>query len=93
MPEPYPRAEFQQSRFRRRCCSLDWDAQPLPGPPHQRRIAGRVGRRQPQKPAGLRRQSIQTPTETLLDLARQRPRAGKPEPACQLLRRKAPRQL
>ena len=44
-----------------------------------------------QQPPGLRGQRVQLPPEALLDPARQRHRAGQPEPARQLRRASAPR--
>jgi hypothetical protein len=59
MPEAHPRAELRQARLGRRRSRLRRDPQPPGGPPHQRRITGRVRRRQPQQPHGLGRQGVQ----------------------------------
>ncbi len=45
------------------------DPEHLSGPPHQQRVAGRIGRRELQQPPGLLRQGIELPPEALLDPA------------------------
>ena len=69
MPEPHARAELHQVRLDRRSARLDRDPEHLGGPPHQQRVAGRIGRRQLQQPPGLLRQGIELPPEALLDPA------------------------
>jgi hypothetical protein len=93
MPEPHPRAELRQPRLRRRPRRPGADREPPGRPPHQHRVAGRIGRRQLQQPPGLRWQGLQLPPEALLDPPVQRYRAADPEPARQLRRREPPRQL
>ncbi len=91
MPEPYPRTELGQPRLRRRSRGLGTDPEPARGPPHPHRIAGRIGRRQQQQPPRLRWQGVDAPAEAVLNPPRQR--AGQPEPARQLRRRRRARQL
>ena len=93
MPEAHPRPELGQARLGGRRHRLERDAQPPGGPPHQRRVTGRVGRRQPQQPPGRRRHGVQLAAETVFDPAGQRHRPGKPEPARQLPGRQPARQL
>ena len=57
MPEPHPRAELGQPRLRRRPGRPGADREPPGRPPHQHRIAGRIGRRQLQPAAGSARAS------------------------------------
>ncbi len=84
VPEPHLGPEFHP------------DAQPLRRPPHQRRVAVRLGRGQQQQPPGLVRQGRQLPPEAALDPPRQ-PRAGQctrqAEPAGQLGRGQPPGQF
>ena len=68
-------------------------SRPAARPPHQRRIAGRLGRRDQQHPPGLRGQDLRLPPETLLHAAQPRHRTGHPEPAGQLRDRQPSRQL
>ena len=93
MPEPHPRAELGQPRLRCRPGRPGADREPPGRPPHQHRIAGRIGRRQLHQPPGLRGQRLQLPPEALLDPPVQRYRAADPEPARQLRRRQPSRQL
>jgi hypothetical protein len=93
MPEPHPGAELRQPRLRRRLRRPGANREPPGRPPHQHRIAGRIGRRQLHQPPGLRGQRLQLPPEVLLDPPRERHRAAAPEPARQLRRRQTPRQL
>jgi hypothetical protein len=58
MPEPHVAVELDQSGLHGRRARLDTDAQPLGCPPHQRPIAGRVGRGQLQQPPGLGGQGV-----------------------------------
>ncbi len=85
MPEPHLPAELHQPRMRGRLTRVRRDRQPAGSLPHQRGIAGRIGRRQLQQPPRLARQGSHLPAEALLDRAGQRHRAGQPEPARQLL--------
>src|SRR5215472_6561020 len=57
------------------------------GPPHQRRVAGRAGRRQLQQASAVGCQSLDPPPEGLLNTPSEWCRTGQPEPACQLSRR------
>jgi hypothetical protein len=93
MPEPHPRAELNEPGLHGARRRPGRDAEPGRGPPHQRRVTGRIGRGQQQEPPGLRWQSAELPPEALLDLPRQRHPAGQPEPARQLIGRQSPRQL
>ena len=93
MPEPHAGAEFQQAGLGCRRRRLRGDPEPLGCPPHQHRIADRLGRRELQQPPGVGRKRVQPPPEALLDPPRERHRAGEREPARQLRRRQAPRQL
>jgi hypothetical protein len=61
MPEPHPGAELCQPRLRRRPRRPGADRVPPGRPPHQHRIAGRIGRRQLHQPAGLCWQHLQLP--------------------------------
>jgi hypothetical protein len=58
MTEPHPDPELGQAGPDRGPRRLNGDAQPCGRPPHQRRIAGRIGRRQLQQPPGLDRQRV-----------------------------------
>jgi hypothetical protein len=93
MPEPYPGAELRQPCRRRRSGRRRVKADPPGGPPYQRHVAGRVGRRQLHQPPGLVGKCLDLPTEAVFDPLVQRSRAGKPEPAGQLTRRQSPGQL
>jgi hypothetical protein len=93
MPEPHPGSKLDQPRLYRWCPRQDADAQPPGRPPDQRRVTGRIGRRQLQQPPGLVGQSLQLAGEAVLDPARQRCRARQAKPARQLRRRQAARQL
>ena len=84
MLEPHPAAELDQARLPRWVRCVSRDGQPLGGPPHQRPVAGRIGRRQLHQPSGLVRQGVQLPGEAVLDPARQRSGTGQPESAGQL---------
>ena len=93
MAEPHPGAELGQAGVGRGRRRVGADPEPGGGPPHQRRVAGRVGRREQQQAPGLVRERADAPAEALLDAARQRHRAGEPEPAGQLGRRQSAWQL
>ena len=93
MPEPHPRAELRQSRLLGRPRRPGTDREPPGRPPHQHRIAGRIGRRQLHQPPGLRWQRLQLPPEAVLDPPVQRYRAADSEAARQLRRRQPSRQL
>jgi hypothetical protein len=92
MPEPDPGAELGQAvlgRGSRR-------AAPIPSRAAARHTsAGRRSARPPRAAAaaGSRGQGVDAPPEALLDAARERHRAGQPEPARQLGRRQFPWQL
>ena len=86
MPEPHPAAELRQLRRRGRAGRGGSDAQPSGGPPHQRRVAGRVGRGQLQQAPRRLGQRLDLPPEAVLDPPGQRDRAAEPEPARQLRR-------
>jgi len=49
MPELHPGADLQQAGLGRWSRRLSRDSEPLSSPPHQHRIADRIGRRQPQR--------------------------------------------
>ena len=66
--------------------SLVGDAKASGCPPQQRRVADRVGSSQQEQAPGRLGQRRDPAQEALFDPARQRPRAGQPEPACQLRR-------
>jgi hypothetical protein len=91
MPKPHPGAELQQPSLGCRRGSRSPNSQPLGRPPHQQRLADRIGRRQLHQTPRLGPKSIQPPPEALLDPPRQRHRAGQPEPepARQLRRRQS----
>ena len=91
MPELHPRAELGQTCLCRRSRGQGADPESPRGPPHQHRIAGRIGRRQQQQPPRLRRQGVNTTAEAVLNPPRQR--AGQPEPARQVRRRRRARQF
>jgi hypothetical protein len=93
MPEPHPGAEFGQADLGRGRRRLDADPEAGGRPPHQCRIAGRIGRREQQQPAGWPRQSTDPAREAGLDAARERCGAGKPEAAGQLGHRQSPGQF
>ena len=78
MPEPNPGAELRQAPLRRGRCRLAADPEPPGGPPYQRRVPGRVGRRHQQQPPGLLRQGVDLPPEAVLDPPRQRQPAARP---------------
>ena len=52
-------------------------------------LPGRLGRHEQQQAPGPSGQSLDAPPESLLDAARERHRAGQPEPARQLRRRQS----
>jgi hypothetical protein len=83
----YPAARSRTPPATLRSQSSSGAARTLPPgrPPHQHRIAGRIGRRQLHQPPGLRRQGLQLPPEALLNPPIQR--ATEPEAARQLRRR------
>jgi hypothetical protein len=83
MTELHVSTELGQAGVGGRRCRPGTDPQPLRCPPHQARVAGRIGRRHQQQPAGLGRQFPDPVPETLLD-RRDRYRAGEPETACPL---------
>jgi pimeloyl-ACP methyl ester carboxylesterase len=93
MPEPHPRAELRQPRLHRRCRRAGADREPPGRPPHQHRVAGRVGRGQLDQPPGLRRQRVQLAPEAVLDPPGERYRGAEPEPARQLRCRQPAGQL
>ena len=93
MPEAHLRAELDQARRRRRRRRVGRDPERGRRPPHQQRIADRLGRRDEQQQPRRRRQRRQPLPEALLDAARQRRAVGQPEPARQLRGRPAARQL
>jgi hypothetical protein len=55
MTEPHAGADLQQTGLGCRRRSLGPDPEPLGRPPHQHRIADRIGRRQLQQHAGVGR--------------------------------------
>ena len=67
--------------------------QPRRGPPHQRGIAERLGRRDKQQAPGLVGENFDPPAEVLFDAAGQSRRGGKPKSARQLLRSQSTGQL
>jgi hypothetical protein len=67
MPEPHPGADLQQAGLDRRGRRLGADAKPLGCPPHQHRVADRIGRRDQQQRTSLLRKGLQPPPEALLD--------------------------
>jgi hypothetical protein len=69
------------------------DPEPVGRPPHQRRVAGRVGRCKQEQLLGLLRKGADPPPEALFDAARERDRTREPEPAGQLGQSQSPRQL
>jgi hypothetical protein len=69
MPEPHPGTELHQPGRRRP--GPDRDLQLARSPPHQQRVTGRIGRRQRHQPPRLLRQTLELPTEAVLDPARQ----------------------
>ena len=58
MPKPHPRAELDQARLDRGRRRFGADPQPRRGPPHQRRIADRLGRGDQQQAPGLVREDV-----------------------------------
>ena len=93
MTEPHPGAELEQAGLGRRRRRRSRDPEPPGCPPHQARVAGRVGRRELQQAPGLGRKSADPPPECLLDAPRDRYRVRQPEPARQLRRGHSPHQL
>jgi len=93
MTEPHPGAELDQPGPGRRRRRLGADREPPGSPPHQARVAGRVGCCELQQAPGLGRKSVDPPPEALLDPPRDRYRAGESETARQPRRRHPPRQL
>ena len=93
MEEPYSRPHLDQAGVLRRARRPRIDPGQGTCPPQQRRIPGRVGRRQQHQPPRRLGQQLQPPPEALLDPPRQPRRPAEPGPARQLGRRHAPRQF
>ena len=93
MTKQHPGPELEQAGLGCRRRRLRPDAQPLGCPPHQHRLADRLGRRHQRQKSGLSRKSLEPPPEALLDPPRERSPAGESETARQLRRRQPPWQL
>ena len=93
MTEPHARVELDQPGLDCGCRSVSPDREPLGRSPNQRGVADRVRGRDLQQAPCLGRKPVEPPPEALLDPARQRHRAGEPEPARELSGRHPPRQL
>ena len=93
MTERHPLPQRQQALRLDRACRRLGDPEPLRRAPDERRIAeGVCGSEQQQAPR-VPGQLRQPTPEALLDPSGQRQRRGQTEPACQLRRRQAARQL
>jgi len=86
MPEPHPGAELHQAGLGRLSRPLGGDPEQLGRPPHQHRVADRLGRRQLEQAPGVGRKHLKPPPEARLDPPGQRHRVGKGEPTGQLRR-------
>ena len=84
MTEPHASTQFDQSGRFRGGRRRRLDSQPIGRPPEQRHVAHRLSRREQQQAPRLVRQGLDAADEALLDLTRQRPRVGSPEPAGEL---------
>ena len=84
MTEAHLRAEVDQSGVGRRRGRVRPDPERRGRPPHQHRIAHRLGRRDEQQQSCRRGQRRQPLGEALLDPPRQRHAVGQPEPAREL---------
>jgi hypothetical protein len=93
MPKQHAGADLEQAGLGCRRRRLRGDAEPLGRPPHQHRIADRIGRRQLQQAPAILRKQLKPPPEALLDPPRQRHRVGKGESTRQLGRGHPPGQL
>ena len=93
MPEAHLSPEIDQSRAGERRGRVRPDAELRGRPPHQHRIPHRLGRRDEKQQSCRRGQRRQPLSESLLDPLRQRRVVGQPEPARELGRREATRQL
>ena len=89
MAKPHSRAELGQVGFGRGYRRVGTDPEQRGRAPYQRRIAGRLGRREQQQAVGSARAGVEPAPETLLDAAREPTRAGQPEPSCQFERTSA----
>jgi hypothetical protein len=72
MPEPHPDADLEQPGRFGKTGRLGAEPEPAGRPPHQHRVAGRLGRRDHEQPPGILGQVVDPPQEAVLDLARQR---------------------
>ena len=93
MTEPHPRTELDQPFVLGRCFGVSPDPESLGGALQQGRIAQGFGGGDQQQSLRLLRKRPDAPDEAVLDLPRQRPRAGKREAARQLGRGQAAGQL
>jgi hypothetical protein len=93
MPEHHPRAGHQQLLRLRGGGGVPRDPEPPGRPPHQHKVARRLGRHDQQQLPDCRRQRLAPPQEALLDPARQPRRTQYTEPARQIFWREPARQL
>ena len=91
--EAHAMVELEQLGRGRGVSRLDRDLEPLGPAPHQHRIADRLRRREQQEPLRVGGQGLHAPFEALLDAPLQRMRVRQAEPAGELGRRHAARQL
>ena len=80
MAEPHPGAELGQAGFGRGRGRLGADPEPAGRPPHQRRVTGRVGRRQQQQPPGRGREGSHPPPKLSSMLPARGTAPGSPNP-------------
>ena len=93
MAEPHQTVELDEPGRGGRRCGLGRYAQPVRCPPQQHRVTHRLGRGDQKQLARRRRKRCQLPPEVVLDPGGQDDGAGQPEPAGELPRRHAERQL
>ena len=71
------RADLEQVGVDRRRRGVRIDAEPLGRPPHEQRLAHRIGRGELQQPPGVGRERVEPPPEAVLDAGRRPAAAGR----------------